>query len=334
MTRICIYGAGAIGGHLAAALARAKVAEVSVIARGATLAAIQDRGLTVETGGDRFTVPLTASDDPHSLGPQDIVILTLKAPAVADAVPGIQALLGPNTAVVTAMNGVPFWYFYAHGGAWDGHRLDSVDPGGRQWDAIGPHRAIGAVVWTAAEVVAPGHVRHTYGNRFDLGEPDGTMSERTTALAALLARAGLQAPATGDIRGAIWTKLWGNLSFNPVSALTNATLDVLATSPRTVPVLRAMMVEAQAIAERLGVSFPMDVDARIAMALSVGPHKTSMLQDLDRGRPLELDALTGVIAEMGRLVGVATPTIDTVLALTRQRAEAAPPPSAGAESHI
>lgn len=323
MTRICIYGTGAIGGHLAAALARAKVADISVVARGATLAAIQDRGLIVDTGGDRFTVPLNASDDPARLGPQDIVILTLKAPAVPEAVPGIAALLGPDTAVVTAMNGIPFWYFYAHGGAWDGHRLDSVDPGGSQWDQIGPQRAIGAVVWTAADIVAPGHVRHTYGNRFDLGEPGGSISGRIAGLATLLERAGLQAPVTGDIRGAIWTKLWGNLSFNPVSALTHATLDVLATSPRTVPTLRAMMVEAQAIAARLGITFPMDVDARIAMALSVGPHKTSMLQDLERGRPLEIEALTGVIAEMGRLVGIATPTIDTVLALARQRARTA-----------
>ncbi|MDA0368953.1 MAG: 2-dehydropantoate 2-reductase [Proteobacteria bacterium] len=323
MTRICIYGAGAIGGHLAAALARNGTADVSVVARGPTLAAIKERGLTVETGGKTISARVAASDDPASFGPQDFVIVTLKAPAVPGAVPGISALLGDDTAVVTAMNGMPFWYFYAHGGPWDGHRLDAVDPGGRQWNMIGPQRAIGAVVRIAAEVVAPGLVRHTHGDHFDLGEPTGGATTRTATLSRLLEQAGFKAPVSTDIRGAIWSKLWGNLSFNPVSALTHATLDVLATSPRTVPVLRAMMVEAQAIGEEFGVTFPMDVDARIAMAQSVGPHKTSMLQDLERGRPMEIDALTGVIAEMGRLVGIATPAIDAVLALTRQRARSA-----------
>ncbi len=323
MTRICIYGAGAIGGHLAAALARTGAAEISVVARGPTLAAIKERGLTVETGGETISARVAVSDDPASFGPQDFVIIALKAPAVPAAVPGINALLGDDTAVVTAMNGIPFWYFYAHGGPWDGHRLNATDPGGHQWDTIGPQRAIGAVVWTAAEVIAPGVVRHTYGNRFELGEPAGGASTRTATLSGLLEQAGLKAPVSPDIRGAIWTKLWGNLSFNPVSVLTHATLDVLATSPRTVPVLRAMMVEAQAIGDKLGVTFPMDVDARIAMAQSVGPHKTSMLQDLERGRPMEIDALTGVIAEMGRLVGIATPAVDAVLALTHQRASSA-----------
>jgi 2-dehydropantoate 2-reductase len=322
MTRVCIYGAGAIGGHLAALLAQGGEAEVSVVVRGATRDAIAAGGLTVETGGTRLVATVAVTDDPATLGLQDFVILTLKAPAVPAAVPGIKSLLGRDTAIVTAMNGIPFWYFHAHGGPYDGHRLDTVDPGGRQWDEIGPERAIGSVVWTAAEVVAPGVVRHTYGNRFVLGEPDGATSERIARLSRLLEGAGLEAPVTGDIRGEIWTKLWGNLSFNPVSALTHATLDILATSPRTVPVLRAMMVEAQTVAEKLGIGFPMDVDKRIAMAQSVGPHKTSMLQDLERGRPLELAALTGVVAEMGRLVGGATPAVDAILALTAQRARA------------
>ncbi len=322
MTRICIYGAGAIGGHLAGALAGSGDADVSVVARGATLDAMRRDGLVVESDGERTAHRVTATDDPATLGPQDYVIVTLKAPSVPDAVPGIASLLGRDTAVVTAMNGIPYWYFHAHGGVHDGHRLEAADPGGRQWDMIGPERAIGAVVWVAADTPEPGVVRHTYGHRYDLGEPDGTTGERVAELAVLFEKAGLEAPVTGDIRGAIWTKLWGNLSFNPVSALTHATLDILATSPRTVPVLRAMMVEAQAIAEDLGIGFPVDVDRRIVMAQSVGPHKTSMLQDLERGKPLELDALTGVVAEMGRLVGVPTPMIDTVLALARQRGSA------------
>jgi len=320
MTRICIYGAGAIGGHLAAKLARGGQAEISVVVRGKTLAAIRENGLTVESGEDTLNVPVAASDNPAHLGPQDYVVLTLKAPAVADAVPGISALLGPATTIVTAMNGVPYWYFHKSGGPWEGHQLASADPGGQQWTAFGPDRALGAVVWTAASTFAPGRFRHTFGNRFELGEPDGRTSTRATILAEIFSRAGLDAPITTDIRGAIWNKLWGNLSFNPVSALTHTVLDAMATSPRTVPVLRAMMVEAQAIGEKLGVTFPMDVDARIAVAETVGPHKTSMLQDLERNRPLEIEALTGVVAEMGRLVDIATPTIDAVLALARLRA--------------
>lgn len=320
MTRICIYGAGAIGGHLAAKLAQVSDATVSVVVRGDALAAIRKNGLTIDSGGATMTVPVAATDDPATLGPQDYVVLTLKGPAVPAAVPGITALLGRDTTVVTAMNGIPYWYFHKLGGPWEGHRLACADPDGLQWDAIGPERALGAVVWTAASLTAPGIVRHTFGNRFDLGEPDGSTSPRATTLSNIFESAGLEAPLTTDIRGAIWNKLWGNLSFNPVSALTLAALDAMATSSRTVPVLRAMMVEAQAIGEKLGVSFPMAVDARIAVAESVGPHKTSMLQDLERHRALEIEALTGVVAEMGRLVGVATPTIDAVLALTRARA--------------
>jgi 2-dehydropantoate 2-reductase len=320
MTRICIYGAGAIGGHLAANLARAGDAEISVVVRGPALDAIRSAGLTVETGGNTFNVRVKASDDPTTLGPQDYVILTLKAPAVAAAVPGITALLGKDTTIVTAMNGIPYWYFYKHGGPWDGHQLGCADPGGRQWKAFGPERGLGAVVWTAAAVTAPGTVRHTFGNRFELGEPNGSTSPRATALSQILTNAGLEAPIAEDIRSAIWNKLWGNLSFNPVSALTLSVLDAMAASPRTTPVLRSMMCEAQTIGEHLGVVFPMNVDERIAVAKSVGPHKTSMLQDLEAGRPLEIDALTGVVAELGRLVGVATPAIDTVLALIQQRA--------------
>jgi 2-dehydropantoate 2-reductase len=320
MTRICIYGAGAIGGHLAANLARAGDTDISVVVRGRALDAIRSRGLTIETSEGAFNTQVAATDDAASLGPQDYVILTLKAPAVAAAVPGIATLVGQDTTIVTAMNGIPYWYFYKHGGAWDGHQLSCADPGAHQWESLGAERAIGAVVWTAAAVTAPGIVRHTFGNRFDLGEPDGSTSPRAAKLSDILTGAGLQAPIAANIRSTIWNKLWGNLSFNPVSALTLTVLDAMASSPRTTSVLRAMMIEAQCIGEKLGVAFPMNVDERIALAKNVGAHKTSMLQDLEAARPLEIDALTGVIAELGRLVGVTTPTVDAVLALVHQRA--------------
>jgi len=217
-------------------------------------------------------------------------------------------------------NGVPWWYFYRHGAALEGTRIEAVDPGGRIWERIGPERAIGCVVYPAAEVVAPGVVRHVDGNRFSLGEPSGQKSERITHLAAELIAAGFQAPVRADIRTEIWVKLWGNLSFNPISALTGATLDKIVADTSTRAVARAMMLEAQAIAEKLGVDFPIDVDRRIEGAGRVGAHKTSMLQDLERGRPLEIDALVTAVQELGRLVGVATPTIDTVLALVRRLA--------------
>jgi 2-dehydropantoate 2-reductase len=232
-------------------------------------------------------------------------------------------LLRDDTMVVTAQNGIPWWYFYGVDGPLADTRLDSVDPGGRQWDHIGPGRAIGCVVWPAAELEAPGVVRHTYGNRLPIGEPDGTRSDRVKDLSKALIAAGLKAPARTDIRNDIWMKLWGNLSFNPVSALTHATLEVLATDPGTRAVCRAMMVEAQAVGEALGVKFSIDVDARIQGAAEVGAHRTSMLQDLDQGRPMEIEALTGVVAELGRLTGIPTPTIDTVYALVVRRAKEA-----------
>jgi 2-dehydropantoate 2-reductase len=226
----------------------------------------------------------------------------------------MRPLLGPDTAVVTATNGIPYWYFHRHGGAWEGHRLESVDPGGRQWDGLGPERAIGCIVYPASEVVEPGVIRHVYGDRFPLGEPSGAATERVRRLSAAFEAAGLKAPVLDSIRDEIWLKLWGNLCFNPISALTHATLDVIVGDPGTRAVARAMMLEAQTIAERLGVRFRVDVERRIDGAGRVGAHKTSMLQDLERGRPMEIDALVTVVQELGRLVGVATPTLDVVLA--------------------
>lgn len=321
--RVCIYGAGAIGGYLGAKLA-ATAADVSLVARGAHLDAIRTNGLRVvsEVEGE-WTAHLRATDDPAELGPQDAVVIAVKAPAVPAIAEAMQPLLGPETAVVTAMNGIPWWYFHGHGGALEGTRLESVDPGGCLSQAMPPERCIGCVIYPAGEVAEPGVVRHAYGNRFNLGEPDGSSSERVRALSGLLADAGLKAPVRARIRDDIWVKLWGNLSFNPVSALTGATLEAIAEDPGTRGVVRGMMVEAQAIAGALDVKLPVDVDTRIGWARDVGAHKTSMLQDLERGKTMEIDALVTAVAEMGDLLGVETPMIDAVLALVIQRARLA-----------
>ncbi len=321
--RVCIYGAGAIGGLMAARLAKAGAAEVSLVARGPHLAAMQEKGLTLVDGDERFTVPVRAAEDPAALGVQDYVVITLKAHQVPGVVPRLQPLLGPGTAVVMGVNGVPWWYFHGLEGPWRDQRLPSVDPGDAQWNGIGPERVIGCVVYPAAEVVEPGVVKLVEGERFSLGEPSGERTERVEALSKALIAAGLKAPIRPKIRDELWVKLWGNLSFNPISALTTATLDVICTDEGTRAVARAMMVEAQAIGERLGVRFPVSVDKRIEGGAAVGAHKTSMLQDLERDRPMEIDALIGAVAEMGRLVDVPTPTIDAVLALVRLRARVA-----------
>ena len=316
--RICIYGAGAIGGYLGVRLALAGE-EVSLVARGAHLEAIRRGGLRLLAAGEELAAHPPATDDPSELGPQDYVIVAVKAHAAPAIVAPMQPLLGAETAVVTAMNGVPWWYFHGIEGPWRDRRLRSVDPGGAQWDGIGPDRAIGCVVYPATEIVDPGVIRHMSGNRFTLGEPSGEKTPRVRALAKALIGAGFRAPVR-RIRDEIWVKLWGNLCFNPISALTGETLDIVATDPGTSAIARAMMEEARRIGEALGVRFPVDADRRIAGAAAVGPHRTSMLQDLARGRSLEIDALVTAVQEMGRLVGVETPTIDVVLALIRQRA--------------
>jgi len=319
--RICIYGAGAIGGYLGVQLALAGE-DVTLIARGPHLAAMQQNGLKLLIDGEERVAHPRCTDDPSDLGPQDYVIVTLKAHSVAGVVDVMQPLLGPDTAVVTATNGVPWWYFYGLEGEWKDRRLESVDPAGVQWEKIGPERAIGCVVYPATEVAEPGVIRHLNGNRFTLGEPTGEKTERVKALSQALISAGFRAPVR-DIRDELWVKLWGNLTFNPISALTLETLDVVATDPGTRGVAKAMMIEAQAIGEKLGVRFKVEVDRRIDGAAAVGAHRTSMLQDLDKGRPMEIDALVSAVQEMGGLVDLPTPTIDVVLALVRQRARAA-----------
>jgi len=321
--RIAIFGAGAIGGLVGAKLVLKGEADVSLIARGTHLAVMRDKGLTLKDEAGETTVKVRATDQPAELGPQDYVFLALKAHSLPGILDSLKPLLGAHTAVVTAQNGVPWWYFYKHGGIYENLRIDAVDPQGRIWDAIGPERAIGCVVHPAAEIEAPGTIRHVEGDRLPLGEPSGEKTERTAVLAKLLVDAGFRAPIRPQIRNEIWVKLWGNLSLNPVSALTGGTLEEICSDPGTRTIIRAMMVEAQAIGEKLGANFGVDVDRRIAGAAAVGAHKTSMLQDLELGRPMEIDALVTAVQEFGRLTGLATPTIDVVQALVRQRARLA-----------
>ena len=320
--KICIYGAGAIGGYLGVQLSLAG-ADVSLVARGAHLAAMKADGLKLLIDGEERVAYPRCTDNPAELGVQDVVIICLKAHSIAGVIDAMQPLLGPKTRIVTAVNGIPYWYFYKHGNACEGATLESIDPGGRQWKELGPERAIGCVVYPATEIEAPGVIRHIYGDRFPLGEPSGEITEDVQALSALFEKAGLKAPVLENIRDEIWLKLWGNVSFNPISALTHATLDVLCSDPGTRAVTRSMMVEAQQIAETFGVKFRVDVDRRIEGGRKVGAHKTSMLQDLERGRPMEIDPLVTVVQEMGKLTKMPTPSIDTVLALVVQRANVA-----------
>jgi 2-dehydropantoate 2-reductase len=320
--KICIFGAGAIGGYVGLMLQEGG-AEVSLIARGAHLDAIRANGLRVVFKDGEKHERMRATDDPAELGPQDYVIVALKAHQAWEAAEGLAPLLCDGTAVVTMQNGIPWWYFHGFEGQYAGLQLQSVDPDGRQWRAIGPQRAIGATVYPAAEITEAGVIKHIYGDKFGFGEPDRRQSKRVMRLVEAFEAGGLKARYYPEIRNDIWLKLWGNLCFNPISALTRATLDVVATAPGTRAVARHMMEEAEKIARRIGVHFRVDIERRIDGAASVGAHRTSMLQDLERGRPIELDALLGVVQEMGRIVDVETPYIDTVLALTRQMGEVA-----------
>ncbi|MGZ5235293.1 MAG: 2-dehydropantoate 2-reductase [Caldimonas sp.] len=315
--KIAIVGAGAIGGLLGARLSLAGE-DVTFIARNRNLLAIEQNGfrLIEEDGREQHAPSVRAYVDGAEVGAQDAVLLTVKAHQVRDVLPAMQGLLGPATAVVTMINGLPWWYFQRVAGPYLDRRLESVDPDGAIGAAIAAERVIGSVVYPAAELVEPGLVRLIEGNRFTLGEPDGSRSARVEALAQALMRAGFKAPISRDIRAEIWLKLWGNLSFNPISALTHATLEDICRDPGGRAVVETMMREAQQVAEKLGVRFKISIAQRIAGAQAVGAHKTSMLQDVEHGRPLELEALIGSVVELGRITGVATPTIDAIYAVT------------------
>jgi 2-dehydropantoate 2-reductase len=321
--KFCVFGAGAIGGYLAVELSLSGQ-EVCVIARGAHLKAIQERGLTLQINGREKIARVAADSDPGVFGPQDVVICALKAHQAYESAADFAPLLGQDTSVVTAMNGIPWWYFYKTGGAFEGRSLETVDPEGRQWKIIGPRRAIGCVVEPACEVTEPGVIVHHQFNRFILGEPDGSRSNRVLGLSSILTAAGFDAPVRDNIRWNIWLKLWGNVCFNPISALTGATLGRMTQDPDLRALCKTMMLETRAVNEALDVHIPGDMmDRRLAGAAAAAGHKMSMLQDLERGRSLEIDALVGVVKELGRLTAVGTPVIDAVLALIKERARAA-----------
>jgi 2-dehydropantoate 2-reductase len=313
--KICVVGAGAIGGYLAVKLAESGH-ETSVVIRGANLAAVRENGLKlVMEDGSEHLARIHASDRMADLGKQDIVILGMKAHQVAAVAADIPALLAPDGVIVTAQNGVPWWYFHKHGGPYEGRRVEAVDPGGVVSSQLDVERVIGTIVYPACEMAAPGVIRHIEGNRFTLGELDGADTPRIRLFADVLRQAGFKAPISSDIRSEIWIKLWGNLCFNPISALTHATLvDICEFAPSRELAAR-MMREGQEIGEKLGVNFKVSIDKRIAGAAAVGKHKTSMLQDIEMGRPIELEALVGSVIEMGRITDTPTPQIEAVYAL-------------------
>ncbi len=316
--KIAIVGVGAIGGYVGIRLALAGE-QVTFIARGANLEALRTRGILLQNanGSEESCPQIMATDDYVAAGPQDIIILAMKAHQVEAVVGEVPKMFAADTIVVPMQNGIPYWYFYGHGGALDGTRVESVDPHGRIYAKIPCERVIGCVVYPAAELVAPGVIRHVEGNRFPVGEPDGTESVRVARLAQCLVNAGMQAPVLKDIRSEVWLKLWGNLTFNPISALSRATLAGICQYPPSRAVAVAMMSEAQTVANKLGISFRVSLERRISGAERVGHHKTSMLQDVENARTLEIDALLGSVVELARLTNTPTPHIDAVYALTK-----------------
>jgi 2-dehydropantoate 2-reductase len=313
---ITVIGAGAIGGLMAAKLAAAGEA-VSVVARGEHLNAIRERGLVLKEGGEEIVARVDATDRIADAGRPDLVVLAVKAHQLAPIAADVASILSPSTMVITAQNGIPWWYFFKHGGPHEGVRLKSVDPGGVIADHLPIDAIIAGIVYQAAEIESPGVIRHIEGNRFPLAEIDGSKSERVAALSRTFFKAGFKSPVLTDVRAEIWTKLWGNLAFNPISALTRAMLDDICRFSPTRALAAAMMREAQAVGEAFGVKFRISVEQRIAGAEGVGAHKTSMLQDIEHGRAIEIEALLGSVVELARLADVATPHLDAVYAVAK-----------------
>jgi len=316
--KICVVGAGAIGGLMGAKLALAGE-DVTLIARGAHLEAIRQNGLKLieEDGAEHVARQVKATSRLSEAGAQDIVILALKAHQVEPIAKELPTLFGPDTIVVTTQNGIPWWYFQKHGGEFEGRRVETVDPSGMLMASVEVERILGCVVFPAAEIVSPGVVRVIEGNRFPVGELDGSESERVKMVTALFTKAGFKSPVLKNVRGEIWLKLWGNLSFNPISALTHSTLVDICQFPLTRQLAANMMTEAQTIANKLGIEFRVSLEKRIAGAENVGKHKTSMLQDIEIGRAIEIDALVGAVVELGRLTQTPTPHIDAVYACVK-----------------
>ena len=316
--KIAIVGVGAIGGYVGHRLAHAGE-DVTFIARGRNLEVLQTRGirLLLSDGSEEAVPEVRATSDYAAAGVQDVVILAMKAHQVEAVVDDVPKLFGPDTVVVPMQNGIPYWYFHGHEGPLAGARVRTVDPNGVIAERIPGERVIGCVVYPATELAAPGVIKHVEGNRFPVGELDGSESERVRRVSEAFIRGGLQAPILRDIRAEIWLKLWGNMTFNPISALTRGTLAGICQYPLTRDLAHAMMSEAQAIAGKLGITFRVPIEKRIAGAERVGHHKTSMLQDVEAGRELEIDALLGSVVELARLTETPTPHLDTVFALTK-----------------
>jgi 2-dehydropantoate 2-reductase len=314
--RIVIAGAGAIGGYIGAKLARAG-ADVVLFARGPHLHAMQTRGLRVTSAEGDFEVRPQVTGDLATIGRADVVLLGVKAHGLTVLAPTLRPLFGPETSVVSTQNGIPWWYFQNCGGELDGLHLERVDPGGVIAASIEPRRVVGSLAYFATDIAAPGVIRHTEGNRISLGEPDGSKSERVKAIAGMLIAAGFRCPVTARFRHEIWVKLLGNVAFNPVSALTGGTLEELARHPEMSQIVREIMKETEAVAGKLGIDMPISIDQRMAGAEKVGAHKTSMLQDLEAGRPLEIEAVVGAVVELGDRFGVPMPATRAVYACAK-----------------
>ena len=320
--KITVFGAGAIGCVVAGRMASAGL-DAKLIARGETLKAIQNQGLTLLTGEDRETVKLHATDDTTLVGAQDLVIISLMANTIRPALPAILPLIGPNTTVVAAQNGIPWWYFHALPGDWPNVHLDSLDPGGQIWKAIGPEKVLGCTVRMSASLPEPGTARYSEYQTYNLGEPDGSESDRLLAAAAAFATAGFSAPIDMDIRTSVWSKICSNIGVNPISVICNATMEQMCNEPRVCDVMRAILREVLAVTQKLGVELPADVEENVARGARLGAFRTSTLQSFDRGKPIEVDSIVRAVSEIGRMVGVPTPQIDCVYALTRLRADVA-----------
>ena len=314
--RIAIAGAGAIGGYLGARLAK-NGADVVLFARGAHLKAMQDRGLRVVSPDGGFEVTPQVTGDLHAIGQVDVVFLGVKAHSLTTLAPQIGPLLGPDTVVVSTQNGIPWWYFQDYPGELNGLHLERVDPGGAIAKAIPPARVVGSLAYFSTDIAEPGVIHHTEGNRISFGEPDGTRSDRTRKIAEVLISAGFRCPITTRFRHEIWVKLIGNIAFNPISALTGATLEEMARHPDVSRVVREIMKETEAVAGKLGIELPISIDQRMAGAEKVGAHKTSMLQDLEAGRPMELDPIVGAVVELGERLGVPMPSTRAVYACVK-----------------
>jgi 2-dehydropantoate 2-reductase len=314
--RIVIAGAGAIGGYLGARLAKAG-GDVVLFARGSHLQAMQDRGLRVVSPDGDFEVRPEVTGDLNTIGRADVIFLGVKAHSLTTLAPQLRPLFGPDTVVVSTQNGIPWWYFQGYGGALEGLHLDRVDPGGVIAAAIEPRRVVGSLAYFSTDIAEPGVIHHTEGNRISFGEPDGTRTERTKRIAEALIAAGFRCPVTTRFRHEIWVKLLGNVAFNPISALTGGTLEELARHPDVSAVVRQLMAETEAVAGRLGIELPISIDQRMAGAEKVGAHKTSMLQDFEAGRAMELEAIVGAVVELGERLGVAMPATRTVYACAK-----------------